>query len=75
MYHRSIPVKLKSAGGKDAILKFVGSTVKKSMILTLQLGILVVSVHSKFHNNLLKVTLHSIKYTRRKVGSLLHSRF
>ena len=40
------------------------------MILTLQLGILVVSVHSKFHNNLLKVTLHSIKYTRRKVGGM-----
>ena len=70
MYHTSIPVKLVSAGGKDAILKFVGSTVKKSMILTLQLGILVVSVHSKFHNNLLKVTLHSIKYTRRKVGDM-----
>ena len=68
MYHKSIPVKLVSAGGKDAILKFVGSTVKKSMILTLQLGILV--VHSKFHNNLLKVTLHSIKYTRRKVGGM-----
>ena len=29
MYHKSIPVKLVSAGGKDAILKFVGSTVKK----------------------------------------------
>jgi len=40
------------------------------MTLTLQLGVLVVSVHSKFHNNLLKVTLHSLKYTRRKEGGM-----